>query len=112
MNHYVARILLRSDDLRKINPKICDKELHFRISDMLSKGADVDVAWRVVIEKSMSMEMVSMGGGIGVVSYLTIEQYNKQLQEEDAIWYCPTTGIDGVFDDDYFEMKSNEKEIF
>lgn len=36
-------------------------------------------------------------------SYLTPDEYSRQLMKPDSLWYCPYTGLDGVFDDDYYE---------
>lgn len=36
-------------------------------------------------------------------SYLTSEEYNRQIMKPDSFWYCPYTGLDAIFDDRYYE---------
>lgn len=47
-----------------------------------------------------SMELLADGT---VASYLTEEQFSKQLDAPDSYWHCPITGQVGTFDDEWYE---------
>lgn len=43
-----------------------------------------------------------------VVSYLSVEEYDRQLRRPDDFWYCPVTKLGAQWDEDWFESQMEE----